>query len=72
LDWHISFEFGRLMELPSRAYMARMELFAPAGAGGHMEHSARNDDVNALIILVILCLLGLIIISGCIFLAFWI
>jgi hypothetical protein len=52
--------------------MARMELFAPAGVGGHMEHSARNDDVNALIILVILCLLGLIIISGCIFLAFWI
>jgi hypothetical protein len=37
-----------------------------------MEHSARNDDVNALIILVILCLLGLIIISGCIFLSFWI
>jgi hypothetical protein len=37
-----------------------------------MEHSARNDDVNALIILVMLCVLGFVIIGGCVFLALWI
>ena len=53
--------------------MARMESFSlPRGGGGHMEHSARNDDVNALIILVMLCVLGFVIIGGCVFLTLWI
>ena len=34
-----------------------------------MDHSARNDDMNALIILVLLCSLGLLIVTGCVFLA---
>src|SRR5437016_4615809 len=34
--------------------------------------SARNDDVNALFILVMLCVLGFVIIGGCVFLTLWI
>jgi hypothetical protein len=34
-----------------------------------MEHSARNDDINALIILIFLCFLGFVIVGGCVFLA---
>jgi hypothetical protein len=50
--------------------MAPHGVCAPLGKRDcNMDHSALNDGVNALIILIALCFLGLVIVSGCVFLA---